>query len=912
MSITWQSVVSTVKSRLNNNPSIHDLTKNKKIKRRTKLLNSQLRNQQYNIKSYKQFAEIKTFILRSISDDENTDDETDDEVIDISDEDKFNETLQKKLNNSGKSIGSSYSLRKSSSKHKLYDESIKSEVSSSDESSDQTEDDKKTKINQNNHVKSPKKQIEKQNSPKKIVEELSKQQVLDDVEKEQQSQNLFSQDLFSQNLLSQDLVSQDLFSQDQVNDQDDVDVDDEIKSEENIHLDLHSTDNNDVISDKPSNDEEKLSTNNNETAENKFKDNEDFMTSDEQKIEQMELDNSFEVVMSSQVPKESTKIKKPVNNIVPGKKRCQDIKKNLNKLLDSVDSNNSSESIIELNKEPTVDISQPTICGYLGPVNDNNIENSVPNHQVTRENTEDFILPIVVSDELVNENKIQEKNEKLNNIPNDPGTDDDSHDNLNKNNIVPAKKLNPKITSDQVIASKIKIIRSIKIKSPTKILPELSSENSVDYSDNYQDEVEIIVPENVGWTDEEKGNKLIENNNVAVVDFGNSQESVTINDLISSDEDNLADELSDKEDLHEDQQINKTFIDISNDLIDEENSQTTNTLAARVTNKSNDDNIDLHWDEPTDDVHLDPSDNEYSEDSDIQENHVTDDEVSDNPDDCLENNNNETIKKISMNCTTESDSIKYIINRLEQRSQRDNNFIMEHNLSTDDETKQSSNKSPEKFIARPTNISDFAELNNLQVEDSEASWLIDELTDEYEIWSLEIPKSILEENLIGKKIKLKKKKLIIGDDQYNIQRKEIKYLPTVFKSQSKKKPYKIGMIEPYGNIVVTGKYTSMNDEVVDQVTQQEQPEISPPIFKEPGLINTKKRKKKSKKNNENIESTDDGLTDDSEANQTDETASPLKKNRKRKASVLSDDLSDNLTDRYSSDNTDSSLTKKKK
>lgn len=70
--VTWEAVCNTVSDRMIDNSLIYKFMKSRIICRRTKILNSEIRHR--NVKDYRQYIEIKTDILRDLSEDTDTDD----------------------------------------------------------------------------------------------------------------------------------------------------------------------------------------------------------------------------------------------------------------------------------------------------------------------------------------------------------------------------------------------------------------------------------------------------------------------------------------------------------------------------------------------------------------------------------------------------------------------------------------------------------------------------------------------------------------------------------------------------------------------------------------------------------------------------------------------------------------------
>ncbi|XP_043519093.1 uncharacterized protein PF11_0213-like [Frieseomelitta varia] len=117
---------------------------------------------------------------------------------------------------------------------------------------------------------------------------------------------------------------------------------------------------------------------------------------------------------------------------------------------------------------------------------------------------------------------------------------------------------------------------------------------------------------------------------------------------------------------------------------------------------------------------------------------------------------------------------------------------------------------------RPYNLQEFVKKENLMPKTTEPSFTLKDIEEEEEQAFITIPRSILENKLVGNKIVLTENTLKLGKEKYKIKHKNKDNMSSIFGRKDSKIPYKIVNIKPIASVVTQGKITKTN-EIKDDV-----------------------------------------------------------------------------------------------
>ncbi|KOX79737.1 hypothetical protein WN51_11347 [Melipona quadrifasciata] len=120
------------------------------------------------------------------------------------------------------------------------------------------------------------------------------------------------------------------------------------------------------------------------------------------------------------------------------------------------------------------------------------------------------------------------------------------------------------------------------------------------------------------------------------------------------------------------------------------------------------------------------------------------------------------------------------------------------------------------ICGRPYNLQEFVKRRNLMPKTTEPSFTLKDIDEEEEQAFITLPRSILENKLVGNKIVLTENTLKLGKEKYKIKHKNKDNMSSIFGRKNSKILYKIVNIKPIANVVTQGKITKA-DEIKDNV-----------------------------------------------------------------------------------------------
>lgn len=120
------------------------------------------------------------------------------------------------------------------------------------------------------------------------------------------------------------------------------------------------------------------------------------------------------------------------------------------------------------------------------------------------------------------------------------------------------------------------------------------------------------------------------------------------------------------------------------------------------------------------------------------------------------------------------------------------------------------------ICGRPYNLQEFVKRRNLMPKTTEPSFTLKDIDKEEEQAFITLPRSILENKLVGNKIVLTENTLKLGKEKYKIKHKNKDNMSSLFGRKNSKILYKIVNIKPIANVVTQGKITKAN-EIKDDV-----------------------------------------------------------------------------------------------
>uniref|UniRef100_A0A0C9RA48 Uncharacterized protein n=1 Tax=Fopius arisanus TaxID=64838 RepID=A0A0C9RA48_9HYME len=167
-------------------------------------------------------------------------------------------------------------------------------------------------------------------------------------------------------------------------------------------------------------------------------------------------------------------------------------------------------------------------------------------------------------------------------------------------------------------------------------------------------------------------------------------------------------------------------------------------------------------------------------------------------------------ERMSLAVASETESLRYVLNTLAARANRvDDWYEDEANVLQEEIERENSEGlrdvvDPElsEILTRPTSIPEFIEGSDLVPSEAVASFTLGDIGEDDDIYLMEIPKSILERNLEGQRLRLGERKIIIGEGRYEVQRKDSEPMSCIMNCGDARNRYKTGIIEPVDNIVV--------------------------------------------------------------------------------------------------------------
>ncbi|XP_060824719.1 uncharacterized protein PF3D7_1120600-like isoform X1 [Bombus pascuorum] len=147
----------------------------------------------------------------------------------------------------------------------------------------------------------------------------------------------------------------------------------------------------------------------------------------------------------------------------------------------------------------------------------------------------------------------------------------------------------------------------------------------------------------------------------------------------------------------------------------------------------------------------------------------------------------------------------------------DLNCTISHNFDKENHTKASSEKDlkienmmqceKKESTSRPYNLQEFIEKENLLVETTKPSFTLRDVEEDDEVFIIDIPSKLLENQLLQSKIAFTEKTLKLGKQKYRVEYKNIDNVSCFLGTRKRKKPYKIVNIKPTARIVVREKVT---------------------------------------------------------------------------------------------------------
>lgn len=125
-----------------------------------------------------------------------------------------------------------------------------------------------------------------------------------------------------------------------------------------------------------------------------------------------------------------------------------------------------------------------------------------------------------------------------------------------------------------------------------------------------------------------------------------------------------------------------------------------------------------------------------------------------------------------------------------------------NNLESGTKTESTSKKSR---ICRPSNLQGFIEEENLVHDTTIPSFKFKDIQDEDDVFILDIPSTVLERELVGKRIVLTENKLKLGKKKYKVTFRDVDHVSCVFGTGKSRKPYKTVNIKPVARVVANQK-----------------------------------------------------------------------------------------------------------
>ena len=107
--------------------------------------------------------------------------------------------------------------------------------------------------------------------------------------------------------------------------------------------------------------------------------------------------------------------------------------------------------------------------------------------------------------------------------------------------------------------------------------------------------------------------------------------------------------------------------------------------------------------------------------------------------------------------------------------------------------------------SRPHNLQGFIEEENLVQERAVPSFTYEDIQDDDDIFILDIPSTVIQSELVGKRIVLTEKKLKLGKQKYKITYNDVDRVSCVFGTGESRKPYKTVNIKPIARVVAHQK-----------------------------------------------------------------------------------------------------------
>lgn len=183
---------------------------------------------------------------------------------------------------------------------------------------------------------------------------------------------------------------------------------------------------------------------------------------------------------------------------------------------------------------------------------------------------------------------------------------------------------------------------------------------------------------------------------------------------------------------------------------------------------------------------------------------------------CLDDEDNIWKQCSNANEDSSPDTKSFASNKSVQHKS-DLNCAISSNFDKEKHTKASSEKDlkiedmmqceKKESTCRPYNLQEFIEKENLLVETTKPSFTLRDVEEDDEVFIIDIPSKLLENQLLQNKIALTEKTLKLGKQKYRVEYKDINNVSCFFGTRKRKKPYKIVNIKPIARIIVREKVT---------------------------------------------------------------------------------------------------------
>ncbi|XP_063995486.1 uncharacterized protein LOC135172908 [Diachasmimorpha longicaudata] len=195
-------------------------------------------------------------------------------------------------------------------------------------------------------------------------------------------------------------------------------------------------------------------------------------------------------------------------------------------------------------------------------------------------------------------------------------------------------------------------------------------------------------------------------------------------------------------------------------------------------------------------------------------------------------------KRRSLAVATESESLKYVLNHLpaqgnqmvggceEKENALEAELLVRKQLES--ETGLENEGEEGAVRSRPTNILEFIEGTHMVPLEAVPSFTLGDIGEDDDIYLMEIPKSVLQRNLVGQRLRLGEKKIVFGEGRYQIQRKEAAAMSCILHRGDKRNRYKTGIIEPVDHIIVRQQF---KDDIMTTPKIEVEPGMSVPFPK---------------------------------------------------------------------------------